>query len=77
LTKGADIQAKCTRLGHKGLTALHLAARHGRLDVVEVLLSKSADVNAKTKAGKTPLFLAKEAGHTEIIELLRKHRAKE
>jgi len=27
--------------------------------------------------GKTPLSLAKEGGHTEIIELLRKHGAKE
>ncbi|MHC4728920.1 MAG: hypothetical protein ACYS17_17020 [Planctomycetota bacterium] len=42
-----------------------------------MLLEKHADVNAETKDGQTPLKWAKEQSDTKIIELLRKHGAKE
>ena len=53
------------------------AARGRRLDVVEVLIAHGADVNAKTKNGKTPIYLAKRYSRDQIVELLRKHGAKE
>jgi ankyrin repeat protein len=46
-------------------------------DMVELLITKGADVNLKLGGGKMPLERAKEEGHKEMIELLRKHGAKE
>jgi len=45
--------------------------------VVEVLLAKGADVNAKDKEGKTPLRRALAEGHKFMADLLRKHGVKE
>jgi 26S proteasome non-ATPase regulatory subunit 10 len=45
--------------------------------LVELLITKGADVDAKANEGKTSLLLAMEKGHTEIVELLCKHGAKE
>jgi len=39
--------------------------------------AKGADIDVKNRRGETPLSLAKQKGHTEIVELLRKHGAKE
>jgi len=72
IAKGADINA-----GEGEWTALHGAADQGRRDIAELLIAKGADVNAKESDGKTALSLAKEKGHDEIVELLRKHGAKE
>ncbi|MHC4680591.1 MAG: ankyrin repeat domain-containing protein, partial [Planctomycetota bacterium] len=53
------------------------AARGGHKDMIELLVAKGADTNARTTGNLTPLDLAEQEGHTEIVELLRKHRAKE
>jgi len=45
--------------------------------LVELLIAKGADVTARDGDGRTPLWYAQDEGHTEIIELLRKHGAKE
>jgi ankyrin repeat protein len=48
--------------------------------VVEMLVANGADVNAKTKNGRTPMSLLKWGGREEneqTVELLRKHGAKE
>jgi ankyrin repeat protein len=45
--------------------------------VVELLIAKGAEVNAKNKIGSTALSLAKDRGWLEIIDLLHKHGAKE
>ena len=44
---------------------------------MELLIANGAEVNVKAKSGDSPLSLAKDKGHTEIVELLRKHGAKE
>jgi ankyrin repeat protein len=56
---------------------LHSAALYGHKAVVELLLANVADISAETPSGETPMQIAKERGHTEIVELLRKHGAKE
>ena len=54
-----------------------MAALAGRKEVVEVLIAKGADVNAKDRQGRTPSKWAEQRGHTEIADLLHKHEAKE
>lgn len=51
-------------------TALHEAARLGRKDLVLLLLHSGADPDPRSGYGLTPLALAAQAGHTEIMELL-------
>ena len=45
--------------------------------MTELVLEAGVDVNLKDNKGKIPLQLAREKGHTEIVELLRKHEAEE
>jgi len=51
-----------------GLTALHLAAQFGRIEIARLLLEHGADVNAKSPAinNMTPLHLAVWRGHRKL-----------
>ena len=69
LAKGADINTG-------KWTPLH-GAVYGHNDIVELLIAKGANVNARDGFGRTPLFYAQYQGRTKIVELLRKHGAKE
>jgi ankyrin repeat protein len=76
LAKGADANIR----DDKRRTPLHIAAWYAASKnpkIVELLLSKGADINVKDNNDKTALSYAIENGHTKIIELLRKHGAKE
>jgi len=53
-----------------GMTPLHWAADNGNKEVVELLLAKGADVNAKADNGNTPLHLAIHKGNKDIVKLL-------
>ena len=53
-----------------GETALILAARQGHLEVVKLLIEKSADVNAADRKGKTSLMAAREKKLNEIERVL-------
>jgi len=63
-----------------GMTLLHIAAKEGKKETIELLIAKGADVNAKVASGsnkdKTPLDLAITRKHTEIADLLRTHGGK-
>ena len=47
-----------------------LAASHGRVAMVKLLLSCGADVNAQDRDGSTALMCACEHGHANIASLL-------
>jgi ankyrin repeat protein len=67
LEKGTNVDVR-DKAGH---TPLFYAASAGQLHVVEFLISKGADVNAKdNRDGETPLFYAGDAGWKNVVELL-------
>lgn len=53
-----------------GQTALHLAARHGHSDVVNLLLEYGANPNTQDKSKWTPLHRAAEGGHEDVANAL-------
>lgn len=57
-------------VGLWGETALILASKDGKTDEVDSLISRGADVNAKTWGGYTSLIEASYNGHTEIVKKL-------
>tara|TARA_A100001037_G_C14993309_1_gene563607 strand:+ start:50 stop:1003 length:954 start_codon:yes stop_codon:yes gene_type:complete len=64
---GSDVNAKGS---DDGWTPLQIAAAEGQNEIVELLISYDADVNAKADNGTTPLHCASGEGHKEIAELL-------
>lgn len=56
-------------------TALTLACAGGHEELVELLLSRGADIEHRDKKGFTPLILAATAGHDKIVEILLNHGA--
>ncbi|GLV36653.1 uncharacterized protein CBL_02512 [Carabus blaptoides fortunei] len=53
-----------------GRPPLHYAADYGQRHVIDYLISKGADVNAKDKHGISTLLAAIWEGHTECVKLL-------
>ena len=47
-----------------------VASVQGHKEVVELLLAKGADVNAKTTDGTTALMVASMKDHKEVVETL-------
>jgi ankyrin repeat protein len=60
----------------KGRTALHVAARKGKFDLIPLLVGARADVNAKDTDGWTPLHHAVFNSRSEAVRLLYGHGAK-
>ncbi|WP_291992077.1 ankyrin repeat domain-containing protein [Candidatus Accumulibacter sp. ACC003] len=58
-----------------GWSPLIYATFNGHKTTVEYLLSKGANVNAKTENGSTALLFAARFGHQEIVTLLLKNQA--
>jgi hypothetical protein len=59
-----------------GATALQYAASIGRKSMVKELLSAGTDKDAVDNHGRSPLFMALEGNHVEIVELLLDHKVK-
>jgi len=53
-----------------GLTALHLAAQSGSLNVFRQLLQKGADLSRCSEYGITPLIMAAQGGHETVIDFI-------
>ena len=60
----------------RGLTPLHVAAWRGQRKIAELLIAKSANVNAKDVDGETPLDRAIKYKKNEIADLLLQHGGK-
>jgi ankyrin repeat protein len=59
-----------------GLTALHVAAEVGNLEIARMLIAGRADIEAKSRlGGYTPLHLAAGNAHTEVVRALLQARA--
>ena len=52
---------------------LYSAAKSGRLDVVQMLLSRDVSPNTSIDDGFTALMTAAEAGHAEVVKVLANH----
>lgn len=63
LSSNPDVNAR----QQQGWTAIHSAAMHGDLALLEKLLARGADPMVKNDDGKTPLDLAREKGHEHIV----------
>ena len=64
-----DLDCKTSR----GDTPLHNATEKGNSEVVEYLIEKGANVNAKNNSRNTPLLIAVTNGHTAIAKMLIDH----
>jgi len=60
-----------------GKTALHQAARCGRLGIARILLKRGADANAvDERLDENPLHIALTGGHVDVAYLLLTHGAR-
>ncbi|OQE16954.1 hypothetical protein PENSTE_c022G10145 [Penicillium steckii] len=60
---------------YSGNTPIHVAATAPSVSILHYLLSQGGSVHLRNRAGRTPLFLAANAGLSEHVLLLRKSGA--
>ena len=72
LKSGADVNSARA----DGVSALHLAAGAGNVEIARVLMTAGANVAASTVLlGTRPLHMAAENGHADVVNLLLAHGA--
>ena len=72
LDKVIDINNRSNEMGYN---ALHLAALANRIEVAEFLISKGADVSARSNVDVTPLHIAIKEGFLDFARMLLDHGA--
>lgn len=65
--QGADLEAKDADAGG---SVLHFAVMKGRLPIIDLLVTRGADINSRTKTGTTPLHTAVVYGQLPVVEYL-------
>jgi ankyrin repeat protein len=72
LDKGADVNIRATdaEKGIEQITPLHVSATNGHVEILQLLLTRGANVNAQDKSGLTPLMAASELGNTVAVILM-------
>jgi ankyrin repeat protein len=58
-----------------GWSPLSYAAFNGHAEIVEYLLKRGAEIDAKTENGSTALLIAARNGHIQVIDVLLKRQA--
>ena len=58
-----------------GATPLHMAARDGHQEVVQLLIEAGSELNKATKFGATPILVAAQNGHKGVVQELIKANA--
>ena len=54
-------------LDQTGQWLLHVAAKHGHVEVAKILLEHGAQVNRKNELGRVPLHSAAASGHLKVV----------
>ena len=67
LSNGAEVNVRSKK---KGFTVLMLAASAGNVELVQQLLEKGADPAIKDNFGGSAVSMAKERGHSAVVDLL-------
>lgn len=64
--------AKCVHTKDKRSrdTSILIASQYGRLNVINLLLSKGASIEDKSRFGETAIYYASQNGHANVVELL-------
>jgi ankyrin repeat protein len=62
--------AAALKFDDDGHTLLHRAARKGRAESLDLLLSKDLDINARNRDGQTPLMVAVQEGKVACVRTL-------
>lgn len=73
LDSGVDVN---TPHPHDGSSPLIFAIIGGKAETVRLLVQRGADVNTKTKEGKSALFWANQFRHKEIVKILKEAGAR-
>ncbi|TAL06832.1 MAG: ankyrin repeat domain-containing protein [Verrucomicrobia bacterium] len=78
IRSGADVNETTTPTlpPYYGADALIVAARHGRAEIVELLLANGARISNRSAYGSA-VQQAIDYGHPEVVQLLLKHGARE
>lgn len=73
---GAQASRIGAGVGYSHTTALHIAAKYGRVNLADFLIeNQGADVNYRNQRGRAPLHTAAIEGHLDMVELLLVHGA--
>ena len=67
IEQGADIEARDAEAGG---SVLHFAVMKGKLPIIDLLVSRGADINSRTNTGTTPLHTAVLYGQLQAVEYL-------
>ncbi|XP_010737145.3 cyclin-dependent kinase 4 inhibitor C [Larimichthys crocea] len=68
-----DYRADPNLCDYKNNLPLHLAAMWGRLEVVKVLIGRTADPQTPNCQGRTARQLAEDAGHADIVGYIHEY----
>ena len=70
-----DERKRDTSYFQKGNTALHIASLAGQSLIVTILVENGANVNVQSLNGFTPLYMAAQENHEDVVRFLLTHGA--